>query len=234
MNSSYKSDAPKIKQWAKEDRPREKFLKQGARALTTAELIAILFGSGTHKVSAFRLAQITLEKCNYNLHTLAKLSVDDLCQIKGIGPTKAIALCAAIELGKRRELSQSERLPSIKDSAHAANLLRPIIGDLPHEEFWVIYLNRSNRVIENSKVSSGGVAGTVVDIKIILKRAIELLASSLILIHNHPSGNLKPSQADMEITRKAKKAGALMDIQVLDHLIITTTEYYSFADEGRM
>jgi DNA repair protein RadC len=222
----------KILSWAEEDRPREKLLMKGKSALSDAELIGILIGSGTVSMSAVDLAKVILNDVNNNLNELAKLSVKDLQKFKGIGEAKAISIMSALELGRRRkesDLPKKLRITSSKDvyDIMAANLL-----DLPHEEFWVLLLNRANAVIKKVQISAGGVAGTVADPKIIFKTALENLSSGIILVHNHPSGNLMPSQADKELTKKMKEAGKLLDIPVLDHLIFADRTYYSFADEG--
>lgn len=223
-----------IKAWAEEDRPREKLLSKGRHSLTDAELIAILIGSGTRKETAVELSKRILNEAENNLNTLGKLSVNDLMKFKGIGEAKAITIVAALELGRRRKESEVIKRDKITSSKDVFDILSPVFQDLPHEEFWVLLLNRSNSVIKRESVSRGGVAGTVVDSKIIFKSAIENLASSIILCHNHPSGNLKPSEADIKLTKKIKEAGTLLDIPVLDHIIITDSAYYSFADEGIM
>jgi DNA repair protein RadC len=221
-----------IKSWAEEDRPREKLLLSGKKSLTNAELIAILLGSGSRNETAVELARRMLSGSNQNLHELAKLGVKELSKFKGIGEAKAISIIAALELGRRQKASDLEVKPKITCSADIYILLQSSMEDLPTEVFRVIYLNRQNAVIKTKTVSEGGIAGTVVDPRIIFKEAIDVLAVSIILAHNHPSGNLKPSQADITITKKMVEAGKLLDISVLDHLIIAETGYYSFADEG--
>ena len=221
-----------IKAWAEEDRPREKLLLKGKHALSEAELLAIIIGSGSRNETAIQLCQKILNRVSNNLNELGKLSVADLMQFKGIGEAKAISIVAALEIGRRRQLTEAKKKSQIKDSNDIYQLLSPHIADLAHEEFWVIYLNRSNKVIISERISAGGVAGTVADSKIIFKRAIELLASSIIVSHNHPSGNLKPSQADIDLTKNLKNTGKMLEINLLDHLIITDNGYYSFADEG--
>ncbi len=221
-----------IKNWAAEDRPREKMLSKGIRALSDAELIAILIGSGNAQETAVELSRRILAQVNNNLNELGKKSADDLQKFKGIGEAKAINIMAALELGRRRKESEPEEKPQINGSADVARIFRPLLADLPHEEFWILLLSRSNRVIDRQMISQGGLSGTVIDVRIILKAAIEKLASSVILCHNHPSGNLQASEADRNITRKTKEAGLLMDIQVLDHIIIGNEKYFSFADEG--
>lgn len=221
-----------IKHWSPEDRPREKLLLKGKAALSDAELIAILLGTGSSTMSAVDLAKRVLLDADYNLHALGNLTVRDLIKIKGIGEAKAISIVAALELGRRRKEIAPDSKPRISGSRDAFDLLRSNLQDLPHEEFWVMLLNRANRVIRKVQISQGGVAGTVADPKIIFKFALEDLASGLILAHNHPSGNLTPSQADTTLTQKLKESGKLLEIQVLDHLIIAGHKYFSFADEG--
>jgi len=222
----------KIKEWSPDDRPREKLLQKGRSALTDAELVAILLGSGTATTSAVDVAKNILAKADNSLHELARLSVKDLMKIRGIGAAKAITVVAAMELGRRRsELDQDEK-PKITCSRDVFELLKPTLMDVPHEEFWVLLLNRANRVIKSVQVSQGGVSGTVADPRIIFKSALEELASGIILAHNHPSGNLTASQADIQLTRKLKDGARLLDVQVLDHLILAGQKYYSFADEG--
>lgn len=221
-----------IKSWAEEDRPREKLLLKGKKALSDAELIAILIGSGSRNETAVDLSKRILKSVNNNLHQLAKLSVKDLMKFKGIGEAKAISIVAALEIGGRRQMANILQKPQITCSKDIFDLFQPLIGDLPHEEFWVLLLNRHNKIEEKVQISQGGVAGTVADTKIIFKKAIQCLASSIILLHNHPSGNLQPSNADKSITKKMVEAGKLLEIAVLDHLIITQGGYFSFADEG--
>ncbi|HYF70212.1 MAG TPA: DNA repair protein RadC [Ohtaekwangia sp.] len=221
-----------IKHWSPEDRPREKLLLKGKSALSDAELIAILLGTGSSTMSAVDLAKRVLQDADHNLHALGNLTVRDLIKIKGIGEAKAISIVAALELGRRRKEIAPDSKPRISGSRDAFDLLRSSLQDLPHEEFWVMLLNRANRVVRKVQISQGGVAGTVADPKIIFKFALEELASGLILAHNHPSGNLTPSQADTNLTQKLKESGKLLEIQVLDHLIIAGNKYFSFADEG--
>lgn len=222
----------KIKSWAEEDRPREKLMLKGKAALTDAELIAILMGSGTRELTAVDLAQLILKSVNHNLHELAKLSLKDLMKFKGIGEAKAISILAALELGRRRKESEVLKKERIACSKDAYEAIRPFLMDLPHEEFWILLLSRSNEVMKKIQISSGGVSGTVADPKLIFKAAVEHLASGIILVHNHPSGNLKPSQADIDLTKKISQGGRALDISILDHLIFTNMAYFSFADEG--
>ena len=221
-----------IKSWSPEDRPREKLLLKGTSALSHAELIAILIGSGTATLSAVEVAKKILQAVENNLHELAKLSVNDLRKVKGIGEAKAVTIVAALELGRRRKDIDSQEKPRVTGSKDAFELLKGDLMDLPHEEFWVILLNRANRMMKKKKVSEGGVSGTVADPKIIFKFALEELASGVIVVHNHPSGNLAASQSDIDLTKKLKEAGKFLEIQMLDHLIIAGQKYYSFADEG--
>ena len=221
-----------IKKWAEEDRPREKLLLKGKAALSEAELIAILIGSGNTEQTAVELSQHILSQCGNNLSNLARLSVKDLQKFKGIGEAKAISIVAALELGRRRKESEPLKKVKITSSHDAFQLLHGDMMDLNHEEFWLLLLKRNNEVIKKEMLSRGGVSGTVVDAKIIFKRALEETASGLILAHNHPSGNLKPSQEDINLTKRLKEAGKSLDISVLDHLIITDHSFFSFADEG--
>lgn len=222
----------KILSWAEEDRPREKLMLKGRAALSDAELIAILIGSGTRDLSAVDLSKIILQSTANNLNELARLTVKDLSKFKGIGEAKAISIVAALELGRRRKEQDRPQRTRITSSRDAYEEIKPHLLDKPHEEFWILLLNRANEVIRPVQISSGGVSGTVADPKLIFKKALEQLASALILVHNHPSGNLNPSQADKDLTRKLKDAGRLLDIPILDHLIFTDRTYLSFADEG--
>lgn len=221
-----------IKRWAAEDRPREKLLLKGISALSDAELIAILLGTGTASVNAVDLAKAVLQSVDNNLDDLARLSVNDLMKLKGIGQAKAITIVSALELGRRRKKMNGSEKPKIINSQEAYQLMKGELTDLPHEEFWVILLNRANRLIKKQKISLGGVHGTVADPKIIFKLALEELASVIIVAHNHPSGNPAPSQPDIDLTQKLKASGKLLDINLADHLIIAGKEYFSFADEG--
>lgn len=221
-----------ILSWAEEDRPREKLLLKGRSALSDAELIAVLIGSGTRSISAVDLAKLILSKARNDLNELAKFSVKDLQKMKGIGEAKAISIVSALELGRRRKEQEFTEKVRITCSNDTYQLMKPELMDLPKEEFWIILLNRANRLIKKEQISSGGVSGTVADPKIIFKAALEQYASSVILVHNHPSGNLKPSQADIDLTAKMKSAGKLLEIPVLDHIIFGDEGYLSFADEG--
>ena len=224
-----------IKEWALEDRPREKLIAKGISSLSDAELLAILIGSGSSKESAVDLAKKILIDSNNNLNELGKKSIADLKKrYHGVGDAKAISIVAALELGRRRKGDDAYKKPKIKTSNDVFDLMQPILGDIPHEEFWVLLLNRSNSVITKFKISQGGISGTVIDVRLILKPAIDNLASSIILCHNHPSGNTLPSDADEKITKKIAGSADIMDIKVLDHIIVTDKSYFSFSDEGKM
>lgn len=223
-----------IKDWAVEDRPREKMLQKGIGSLSDAELIAILLRSGNSDETAVSVAQRLLVLAQNNLNELGKFTLNQITQIKGIGEAKAISVIAALELGRRRKAIDALTREKITSSRDVIEIFQPILADLPHEEFWALLLNKANKVIEKVRVSQGGVAGTVVDVKIIIKSAVEKLASSIIIAHNHPSGNPKPSDKDISITKKLKEAGNLLDISLLDHIIITDNECYSFADNGNL
>lgn len=220
-----------IKAWNEDDRPREKLMLKGKTALSDAELIAILISSGSHDESAVSLSQRILASVENNLNELGRTSVSKLTHFKGIGEAKAIAIVAALELGRRRRGQEALERKKITSSESVFELLQPILGDLPHEEFWGVYLNNANKVLQTLQLSKGGITGTIVDIRLTLKTALELGAVGMILAHNHPSGTLKPSQADKQLTKKIKMAGESLDIKVLDHLIITEKAYFSFADE---
>jgi len=222
----------KITDWAADDRPREKLIHNGTASLSDAELLAILISSGTRHKSAVDLGRELLSLVDNNLNMLGKLSITDLRKLHGIGTVKAVTIAAALELGRRRKLSEIPDVIQIKCSKDVANIFHPVLADITHEEFWILFLNRSNRVIARMKLSQGGISGTVTDVRIAMKKAIEYLASGIIVCHNHPSGNLSPSESDIKITQKIKEAGTLFDIQLLDHLIITDRDYYSFADNG--
>lgn len=227
-----KTEFLNIKRWAAEDRPREKLLLKGKAALTDAELIAILLGTGTAAMSAVDVAKAILEAVGNDLNELARLTVKDLMKIKGVGEAKAITIVSALELGRRRKDLLGEEKPKISGSKDIYDLLKAELLDIPHEAFWIVLLNRANRVIKKHQISQGGVAGTVADPKIIFKIALEELASGVILAHNHPSGNLTASQSDIDLTRKLKESGKLLEIQILDHIIVAGKKYMSFADEG--
>jgi DNA repair protein RadC len=221
-----------IKNWAEDDRPREKLLTKGKQALSDAELIAILIASGSRNETAVQLAQRILSTHKNNIHELAKLTINDLKKFKGIGEAKAITIIAALELGRRRKDIDAPKQDVVKTSKDVYAHIAPKLSDLPHEEFWILLLNRSNKIIKTEFIGRGGVSGTVADVRLILKSAVEHLASSIVLAHNHPSGNLQPSKEDINLTQKIKQAAALFDIQVIDHIIAGDVNYYSFADEG--
>ena len=221
-----------IKNWSQDDQPREKLLNKGKAALSDAELVAILIGSGNREESAVDLSKRILAGVENNLSELGKLSIKQLMHFKGIGEAKAITIMAALELGRRRRSEEALDKKKIISSVSAFELMQPIIGDLQHEEFWIIYLNNSNKVIQKNQLSKGGITGTLVDVRLVLKNALEVGATGIILAHNHPSGNLKPSEADKQLTNKLKVASESLDIKVLDHVIVTEKAYFSFADEN--
>jgi DNA repair protein RadC len=221
-----------IKQWAKDDRPREKLLLKGAEVLSNSELLAILIQNGTRDKTAVDLGKEILKLGKDNLNELGKLTVKELMKIKGIGQAKAITIAASLELGRRRQAVLSPEKKAISASSDIANYLRSVLKDYRHEVFAVIFLNRANRITHFEIVSEGGMTGTVADPRIILKKALEENAINIILSHNHPSGSLKPSAADEELTRKIREAARLFDIKVLDHIIVSEDGYFSFADEG--
>ncbi len=223
-----------IKAWAEADKPREKLLLQGRRQLTDAELVAILIGSGSKSETAVDLSKRILSSYDNNLDSLARLSIKELSKFKGIGEAKAISIVAALELGRRRKELEATKPNKIITSFDAYHILKPLLSDLSHEEFWILLLNRANVVMGKHFLSKGGVSGTVVDPKIVFKTALEYNAASVILAHNHPSGSLKPSTADMQITKKLVDAGQLLEISVIDHLILGNKEYLSFRDERLM
>ncbi len=221
-----------IKNWADDDKPREKLIKKGKSILSDAELIAILIGSGSRNESAVQLSQRILAAAHHNLNELGTLSLKQLMQFKGIGEAKAVTIAAALEIGRRRRSEEAQKILKISSSKNVFDLLQPIIGELQHEEFWIVFLNNSNTILQKEQLSKGGITGTLVDVRLVMKQALELGAVGLILAHNHPSGTLKPSAADISITKKLKQAAELLDIKVLDHLIVTQKDYYSFADKG--
>jgi DNA repair protein RadC len=223
-----------IKTWAEDDRPREKLLSKGRKALSNAELLAILIGSGTRQKSAVQLSKELLECAQNNLQELSRLTIDDLCKHKGIGAAKAITILASMELGRRRRAMQGKKKTKLSTSEVTYEYLKPIFEDLQVEEFHVLLLNRANEVIRPVKISQGGVSGTTVDARLIFKAAIDVLASSLILVHNHPSGQLTPSPQDIQLTRQLSQFGRMIDLPILDHLIFTDNGYFSFADKGML
>jgi DNA repair protein RadC len=221
-----------IKNWADDDKPREKLLAKGRSVLSDAELLAILIGSGSRNESAIELCKRILNKSDNNINELAKLTVNDLMKFKGIGEAKAISIIAALELGRRRKQEDVLEKKAITSSTQAYEIIKPVLEDLPHEEFWIILVNQANKVINKHLIGRGGISETTADVRIIFKLALENLASGMILSHNHPSGNLTPSQSDINLTNKIKEASTLFNISILDHLIIGDSNYYSFRDEG--
>ena len=220
-----------IKHWSDDDKPREKMVQKGKSILSDAELIAILIGSGSRNESAVELSKRILASVNNNLNELGKLSIKQLMQFKGIGEATAVTIAAALEIGRRRRGEEAQKIIKISSSKDVFELLQPTMGELPHEEFWIVYLNNSNKVMHTAQLSKGSITGTLVDVRLVMKRALELGAVALVLAHNHPSGTLVPSKADKQITEKLKNASIALDIKVLDHLIITQNDYFSFADE---
>ncbi|MCL4125242.1 UNVERIFIED_CONTAM: hypothetical protein GTU68_036409 [Idotea baltica] len=231
------NDQPKnlsIKTWHEDDRPREKLIHQGRTSLSNAELIAILIGSGSRSESAVQLAKRILQRCEHNLDELGKLSLEELMSFKGIGQAKAVSIVAALEVGRRRQAADPLKKEQITSSRDSYEILSPMLSDLKHEEFWIIILNQSNKVISKEKISSGGVASSLADPRLIFKSAIQLLASGIILSHNHPSGALRPSDSDIRLTKKLVEAGKVLDVRIIDHVIIGDKGYYSFVDEGML
>ncbi len=220
-----------IKTWADDDKPRRKLMVRGRTGLSDAELLAILIGSGSREDTALSLARKILKNSDDSLTLLGKMSVAKLMKFKGIGEAKAVTIAAAMEIGRRRRKETVTELMSIKGSADAYAVLEPVLSELQHEEFWILYLNNANKVVHKSQLSKGGITGTLVDVRLVLKEALELGAVGIILAHNHPSGALKPSEADKAITKKLKKAAEMLDIKVLDHLILTEKSFFSFADQ---
>lgn len=221
-----------IKEWSKADRPREKLLEKGKKTLTDAELMAILIGSGNRNETAVSLCKRILASVNNNLNEVSRLSVSQLTKFKGIGEAKAISIVAGLELGRRQQLQETPVQPVIKSSNDVFLYMQPLLGDLNHEEFWVLFLNNSNKVLQRKMMSSGGQTGTLIDSRLIFKAALEFSAVAIILVHNHPSGKLIPSEADHKMTKDIVEGGKTLSIKVLDHLIVTEKDYYSFADNG--
>lgn len=221
-----------IKSWAIEDRPREKLLLKGIQNLSNAELVAILIGSGNRDETAVTLSKRILNSTQNNLNKLAKLSVEELQRFKGVGEAKAIAIITALELGKRQYFEDTVIQSKISSSKNVFDLMQPKLVDLPHEEFWVVYLDNANKVIDKQQISKGGLTSTLVDVRLIYKRAIELAAIGIIICHNHPSGKVDPSHSDIELTQQIKEAGITLNIKLLDHIIIGKKKYFSFADEA--
>ena len=223
-----------ITQWAEEDRPREKMMMHGASALSNADLLAILIGSGNAEESAVELMRKVLNDYHNNLNELGKASIDDLCRYKGIGSAKAISILAASELGKRRKEEAVKERVTILSSKDVYDCFYPLMCDLPTEEFWVLMLNQASKIIDKVKISAGGLSATAVDVRCILREALIKRASAIVLCHNHPSGNIRPSKEDDLLTRHVAQASECMDIRLVDHIILTDGAFYSYSDEGRI
>lgn len=228
--TDYKYKIP-INKWAEEDKPREKLILKGKSALSDSELIGILIGSGNKELNAVDLAKIVMNAVDNDLNKLAKFTVKDLQKFNGIGEAKAVSIISALELGRRRKLIATIEKPRLKMSNQVYDYMKPMLLDLTHEEFWVIFLSQSNNVLNCVCLSTGGISGAVMDVRIVMKKAIEELACSIILVHNHPSNSLEPSAEDKRITQQIKKAGKIMQINVVDHIIFANNGYYSFADD---
>ncbi|HEX5625321.1 MAG TPA: DNA repair protein RadC [Saprospiraceae bacterium] len=231
ISKTYPSGSP-IKYWAEDDKPREKLVSKGKSALSNSELLAIVIGSGYKDENAVELSKKILESCGNNLVELSRLGLSRLRKFKGVGLVKAVTIEAALELGRRRQQAQAHEKQQVHASRTAYDWVKSRLEDLHHEEFWVIYLNRANRILSLENLSKGGISGTVADSRLIFQKALELKSTGIILVHNHPSGSLKPSQQDLDLTRRMKAAGQTLEISVLDHLIIAEDKYFSFADEG--
>jgi len=221
-----------IKNWSQDDRPREKLRDKGALSLSDSELIAILIGSGSVQESAVDLSKRILASVDHDLQNLGKLSIAQLMTFKGIGEAKAIKIAAAMELGRRRRETDQKKLDKINTSRSVFEIMSPLLGHLSHEEFWVLYLNNSNKILAKTQMSKGGMTSTIVDVRIVMKQALEYSATAIVLVHNHPSGSLRPSKSDTQLTEKFKLAAESLDIKVLDHIIVTEKNYFSFADES--
>jgi DNA repair protein RadC len=226
------SEKINLKDWSVEDRPREKLMSKGMQSLSDAELIAILLGSGNRDETAVDLAKRMLVYTKNNLNELGRLNLNDLKKFKGVGDAKGVTIMAALELGRRRKAAEVFQRQVVKQSRDVFELFHGLLGDLPHEEFWILLLNRSNKIIDKVRISQGGISGTVIDVRLILKIAVEHLASVIILCHNHPSGNTQPSEQDRNITQKVKSACSFFDISLADHVIVSDCSFLSFADEG--
>jgi len=227
-------DKLNINQWAEEDRPREKMERQGAQALTDAELLAILVGSGSPQEDAVSLMKRILADCNNNLNTLGKLTIRDLCLYNGVGPAKAITILAACELGKRRQMDRPEERPDLGMATKIYNHMHPVLQDCDVEEFWLLLMNQNYRLIKKIRISHGGITETAVDIRIIMREAVLANATILAVCHNHPSGNLRPSQYDNDLTSQLQRACQLMRIHFMDHVILTDGSYFSYQETGRL
>ena len=223
-----------INQWAEEDRPREKLMRLGAEALSSAELLAILIGSGSTHESAVDLMKSILNKCNNNLNSLGKMSISQLCEFNGIGEAKALTIIAAAEIGKRRMMEDSHKIQQIRTSADVLHYMNPYIQDLNHEECWVLLLNNYARLINCVRISQGGLTETAVDVRVVLKEALKHDATSFILVHNHPSGNMRPSRYDDDLTQRMSRAAATVNLRMIDHVIVTEGEYYSYSENGKI
>jgi DNA repair protein RadC len=227
-------DKLNINQWAEEDRPREKMERQGAQALTDAELLAILVGSGSPQEDAVSLMKRILNDCNNNLNTLGKLTIRDLCLYNGVGPAKAITILAACELGKRRQMDKPEERPDLGTATKIYNHMHPVLQDCDVEEFWLLLMNQNKRLIKQVRISHGGITETAVDIRIIMREAVLANATIIAVCHNHPSGNLRPSQYDNDLTSQLQRACQLMRIHFMDHVILTDGSYFSYRETGRL
>lgn len=223
-----------LRSWADEDKPREKMIQRGQAALTDTELLAVLVNSGLPGDDVIMITKRILASVGNDLVALSRLSIKELMRFRGIGEAKAVSIAAALELGRRRRESELGKTPIISGSRQAYEYMAPSLADLPHEEFWILLLNRANKVLRKFPVSTGGLTGTVADQRVIFKKALDATACGIILAHNHPSGSSKPSQSDIQITRRMAEAGRIIDIPILDHIIITETGYYSFADDGML
>ena len=223
-----------IKEWFEDDRPREKLYAKGRMALSDTELLAILIGSGNREDSALGISRKVLSETNHNLSVLSRMSIQHLIKVRGIGKAKAAVIIAAMELGRRKKKLQGIAKIRLSSSGTVFELMQPLIGELDHEEFWILLLNNANHLVYKWRLSMGGITATLVDVRLIYKKVIEHAATSIILCHNHPSGSLHPSQSDIMLTKKVIDGGAILDLKVLDHLIVTEQGYYSFADEGNL
>lgn len=223
-----------IADWAEDDRPREKLERLGPGALSDAELLAILVGSGSTKEDAVTLMKRILGDCNNNLNTLGKLTIQDLCQYNGVGPAKAITILAACELGKRRQMEKAEERPELNSATHLYNHMHPLMQDLDVEEFWVLYMNQANRLIKKFKIAHGGISEVSVDVRIIIREAVLCNATIVAVCHNHPSGSIKPSKADDALTQQIKRACEVMRLHFMDHVIVTDGQYYSYHEKGML
>lgn len=228
------SDKLNINQWAEEDRPREKMMAHGAEVLSDAELLAILIGSGSHDETAVELMRRVLFACGNNLNELGKLSVEQLCSFKGIGPAKAVTIMAACELGRRRKLAEIEERFVVRSSRDIYNYFHPKMADLPIEEIWVMLLNNACKVMDTRRVAIGGISEVVADVRLVLREAIMARATAVVLCHNHPSGSIHPSRHDDSLTDRLRQACEVMNIRFIDHVIVTDGRYYSYVDEGRL